>query len=559
MAMELKPLPPMIHRGTLLQLYEEMWLIRYFDEKVDEFFARGLIHGTTHLCVGQEATSAGAIAVLRPEDKITSTHRGHGHCISKGADVNRMMAELFARETGYCKGKGGSMHIADVEKGNLGANGIVGGGIPIAVGSALTSKMKGLGYVTFCFFGDGAANEGSFHESLNLASDWGIETGELTIHYDRMIARKDKVILQLRGGISQLMKHGGVDVIRGFGSVLPDRSVLVRTAEGERLLASKAVILATGSTPVVPPIPGAEDSGVHTSDTIFGLRDIPERLLIVGGGYIGVEFACMYSGLGSKVTVVEAASGILPSEDYDTAETLRKSLIKNGVKLLVASRVTSFRREGCILRTTVEGADGETLTIETEEAVVAVGRRPNISAISELNLQMNGHFVEVNDRMECSIPGFYAIGDLAGGWQLAHAASAEGLVAAANACGRLEKLDPRAMPRCIYTQPEIASVGFSVEEARERGYKVRVTVQRLAGTGKGMAMDARIGFIKLIADEVHGEILGVIMVGPHVTEMIAEAAAFIQLEGTVEELASLIHPHPTLSEGLMEAAQAWRG
>ncbi|NGQ96038.1 thiamine pyrophosphate-dependent dehydrogenase E1 component subunit alpha [Brevibacillus sp. SYP-B805] len=164
----------MITEAKLVELFHQMWLIRFFDEKVDEFFAKGMIHGTTHLCVGQEASAAGACAVLEERDKITSTHRGHGHCIAKGADVNRMMAELFGRETGYCRGKGGSMHIADVEKGNLGANGIVGGGIPIAVGSALTSKMKNLGYVTLCFFGDGASNEGSFHEAINLAAVWNL-------------------------------------------------------------------------------------------------------------------------------------------------------------------------------------------------------------------------------------------------------------------------------------------------------------------------------------------------------------------------------------------------
>ncbi|WP_188455012.1 thiamine pyrophosphate-dependent dehydrogenase E1 component subunit alpha [Virgibacillus oceani] len=165
---------PDISKDKLKDIYKEMWLIRYFDEKVDEFFAKGLIHGTTHLAVGQEASASGACAVLEDRDKITSTHRGHGHCIAKGADVNKMMAELFGRTTGYCKGKGGSMHIADVEKGNLGANGIVGGGIPLAVGSALTSHMKKLNYVTLCFFGDGASNEGSFHEALNLAAVWNL-------------------------------------------------------------------------------------------------------------------------------------------------------------------------------------------------------------------------------------------------------------------------------------------------------------------------------------------------------------------------------------------------
>lgn len=169
---QLVNLPSRVKETDLAGLLKQMWQIRFFEEKVDEFFAKGMIHGTTHLAVGQEASAVGSIAVLEDRDKITSTHRGHGHCIAKGAEVNRMMAELFGRTTGYCKGKGGSMHIADVEKGNLGANGIVGGGFSIATGAALTSKMRNEGYVVLCFFGDGASNEGSFHEAVNLASIW---------------------------------------------------------------------------------------------------------------------------------------------------------------------------------------------------------------------------------------------------------------------------------------------------------------------------------------------------------------------------------------------------
>ncbi|KYG70947.1 thiamine pyrophosphate-dependent dehydrogenase E1 component subunit alpha [Planococcus maritimus] len=169
---QLTNIPAHLKKTDLTHLLKQMWQIRFFEEKVDEFFAKGMIHGTTHLAVGQEASAVGSIAVLQERDKITSTHRGHGHCIAKGAEVNRMMAELFGRTTGYCKGKGGSMHIADVDKGNLGANGIVGGGFAIATGAALTSQMKNEGYVVLCFFGDGASNEGSFHEALNLASIW---------------------------------------------------------------------------------------------------------------------------------------------------------------------------------------------------------------------------------------------------------------------------------------------------------------------------------------------------------------------------------------------------
>jgi pyruvate dehydrogenase E1 component alpha subunit len=163
-----------MRRKNPVDLLYQMELIRSFEEKVEKLFQQGKIHGTMHLCIGQEATAVGACAVLEPRDKIISTHRGHGHCIAKDADIKRMMAELLGRETGYCKGKGGSMHIADLDMGNLGANGIVAAGLPIATGAALTSKMKNLGYVVVCFFGDGASNEGAFHESLNLAAIWDL-------------------------------------------------------------------------------------------------------------------------------------------------------------------------------------------------------------------------------------------------------------------------------------------------------------------------------------------------------------------------------------------------
>lgn len=170
----LDKLIPNFSKEKLIHLYKLMWDIRLFEEKIDELIKQGKLHGTTHLCIGQEACAVGSCAVLRKDDKITSTHRGHGHSIAKGADMKRMMAELFGKATGYCKGKGGSMHIADVENGNLGSNGVVAGGIPIAVGSALTAKMKKFDYVTLSFFGDGATNEGSFHEALNLAAIWNL-------------------------------------------------------------------------------------------------------------------------------------------------------------------------------------------------------------------------------------------------------------------------------------------------------------------------------------------------------------------------------------------------
>ncbi|WP_199616610.1 dihydrolipoyl dehydrogenase [Paenibacillus alkalitolerans] len=392
---------------------------------------------------------------------------------------------------------------------------------------------------------------------IEQAKSWGIETGEMMLDFAKMMERKDKVVRQLRSGVAALMKRGPVDVIHGFGTVRADKTVVVKQEDGEEAIRGGSVIVATGSAPVIPSIEGLKESGVLTSETVFDLTEVPKSILIVGGGIIGVEFACIFSNLGAEVTIVEAAERIVPSEDSDAANVLKKTLLKNGVKLLTSTKVVSFRREDGAMRAVLESANGERSEMKASHAVACIGRTPNVRAIEALNLRKNGPFVAVNARMETSIQGIYAAGDLVGGWQLAHAASAEGAVAAANACGCVRELDQRAVPRCIYTQPEIASVGIGEEEAKRRGFEVKTVVHCLSGTGKGMAMDIKQGFIKLIADVKYGEVVGVVMVGPHVTEMIAEASAFIHLEGTVEELASLIHPHPTLSESLMEAAQAW--
>jgi len=237
--------PPHITEEKLKSLYKEMWLTRYFDEKVDQFFAKGLIHGTTHLCVGQEPSASGSIAALKPEDKITSVHRGHGHCIAKGADVNKMMAELFGRVTGYCKGKGGSMHIADLELGNLGANGIVGGGIPLACGAALTSKMKNLGYVVLCFFGDGASNEGSFHEALNLASIWKLPVVFFCENNQYGMSGSVKEMTNIENIADRAVSYGipgkvvdGLDVIEIL-NVTYDAVERARNGEGPTLIEAK--------------------------------------------------------------------------------------------------------------------------------------------------------------------------------------------------------------------------------------------------------------------------------------------------------------------------------
>ncbi|EXX86917.1 acetoin dehydrogenase [Paenibacillus darwinianus] len=402
-------------------------------------------------------------------------------------------------------------------------------------------------------------NAAGMVETVRKAVEWGIGSDSITLEWSQMVAKQEKVVATLRGGIAGLLKANKVSHIRGWAKVVSAGVIEVSGTMGaETKVTSSKIILANGSKPFVPPIEGLEDVTYHTSDTIFDLDRIPNSLTIIGGGVIGVEFAAMFSALGTKVTVIEAAGRIVPMEDEAASRELAKALKKRNVTLLTGAKVTAAQPEAERAAVKVEQAGG-TSVIASDILLVAVGRQPNLSGLDALPLAMDGRFVQVNEHLETSIPNIYAVGDLIGGWQLAHVASAEGLVAAANASGRQEKIDYKVVPRCIYTHPEIASVGLTEAEARDRGLQVKVEIYSLQGNGKALSMDETGGFVKLVADEKYGEIIGVTMVGPHVTEMITTASAFIHLEGTVHEWANLIHPHPTVSESLNEAANGWLG
>lgn len=397
-------------------------------------------------------------------------------------------------------------------------------------------------------------------ESIKHAKNWGIETGELSFSLEKMIKRKDQVIKRLRTGIASLIKAGNIDHYNGFGEVTSKEKILVTMSNNnQQELKAENLVLATGSEPFLPPILGIDEVEVYTSDTIFDITEIPNSLLIIGGGIIGLEFACIFSSLNVDVTVVELADRIMPNEDKDATEVLQKSLKKKGITILTSTKVKQLSRDNQQKTVLIELKNGQTKQLTCNEVLVAVGRKPCLAGIEGLDLTMNGPFVAVNDRLETNFPNIYAVGDLVGGWQLAHVASAEGLVAAANVANQNEKIDYKVVPRCIYTSPEVASVGLTEDEAREKEFEVKIETYHNIGNGKALAMDEKEGFIKIIADKTYGEILGVVMVGPHVTEMISEASAFIYLEGTVDELAKMIHPHPTLAEGFFEAASSWLG
>lgn len=396
-------------------------------------------------------------------------------------------------------------------------------------------------------------------DQIRKASSWGIETGEVTVSLEKMMARKNQVITRLRTGITSLLKAGKIDLFQGFGEVNADKSIRVQIGEEVQTIQAGSIILATGSTPAVPPIPGLADVPFHTSDTIFDIEQVPESIAILGGGFIGVEFACIFASLGAKVTIVEMADRLIPLEDADASGVLSKSLRSKGVTLGTGLKVTSVTHTSEGIKVNAENTKGDTQTVSCEALLVAVGRKPNLSAFSQLKLELSGPFVKVDEFLETSVPGIFAAGDVIGGWQLAHAASAEGQTAAINAAGGREKVNDRAVPRCIYTHPEISSVGLSEEEAKARGYAVKTSVYQHNGNGKALASDESGGFTKLIAEETYGEVLGIVMVGPHVTEMIAAGTAFLSLEATVDDVAEMIYPHPTVSESLMEVAAKWLG
>lgn len=381
-------------------------------------------------------------------------------------------------------------------------------------------------------------------ETVGDARALGIRTEGRALDYAALAAFKERQVSLLRRGVESLEKAHGVEVVAGFGRLENANTLEV---EGRRLTARR-VILATGSQPALPPIPGAQDA--LTSDGVLSLTALPASLVIVGGGVIGMEFATLFSSLGVKVTVLEMLPDILPGVDARLSALLRRSLKRRRVDIINNARVTEI---GSTVRYEV---DGEPRTVQAERCAVCTGRRPQTQGIGleAVGVRTQRGHVCVNDRMETSVPGIYAVGDITGGPQLAHAASAQGLVAAANCAGLERSMQGRAVPACVYTRPEIACVGLDEQTARAQGRQVRTGVFDVAGNGRCAVMNERLGLCVVVADAQSDELLGAQIMAPRATDLIAEVAAVMRLHGTAEDLANTIHPHPTVSEIVMEAA-----
>jgi dihydrolipoamide dehydrogenase len=392
---------------------------------------------------------------------------------------------------------------------------------------------------------------------IKRAQSFGIETGKLGYDYAAMSRRKNDIVSKLRGGVEGLLKANKVTVFKGTASFVDRQHVTVTAADGtQTALETKSTIIASGSTSAVPGFLPKHER-VMESRAFLELTKLPASLLVLGGGVIGCEFACMAAQLGVKVTVVELLADILMMVDADVRNELRRHMEAMGIRVLTGKaleKVEATAKE-------VKGQFGDE-TLTADMLLVAVGRRPVTTELKLANVGITvskAGFIPVDDFGRTSAASIFAIGDVTGIAQLAHAATSQGVTAAENAVNPKKRKMEKLVPACIFTSPEIGSVGLTEQQAKEKGLTVKTGKFGFAHLGKAMAAGETNGFVKWVADASTGQLLGAHAVGLHATELISEATAAVRAELTAEELGRTIHCHPTLSETWMEAAHALLG
>ncbi|MGN0483638.1 MAG: dihydrolipoyl dehydrogenase [Lachnospiraceae bacterium] len=389
---------------------------------------------------------------------------------------------------------------------------------------------------------------------LQKSAQIGIHVAEASYNMEEIQKKKDDVIEQLRAGIAMLMKKNKVTVYEGYGCITSPHEVTVQ-GEETQVLETEKILIATGSVPAMPPIPGINLPNVVNSDDLLNKKEVYPRLAIIGGGVIGMEFASIYSALGCQVTVIEALDRILANMDKEIAQNLKMILKKRNVDIHTKAKVEEI----------TEGADGALICKYTEKEkmqevtvdgiLVAVGRRANTEGLfgEGVELSMERGKILVNENYQTSVPNIYAIGDVIGGIQLAHVASAEGTNAVAHMADAKPPINMQAIPGCVYTDPEIATVGITKEEAKEADIPVVCQKYSMSANGKSVLSNQERGFIKVVAEAESGKILGAQMMCARATDMISEFATAIANGLTLEEMRSVIRPHPTFSEAITEA------
>ena len=390
---------------------------------------------------------------------------------------------------------------------------------------------------------------------LKHAEDYGLKIKEYDKDFNAVVNRSRNVANTMSKGVNFLMKKNKIDVIIGHGTLLPGKKVLVQSENEEKEVSAEHIIIATGARARELTNLKPDGKKIIEYRKAMTLEKQPKKMVIVGSGAIGVEFAYFYNAMGTEVTIVEYQPRIVPVEDEDISKQMEKIFVKSGIKVLTSSEVKEVQENGKTLKVVIE-KDGKSSDIDADVVLSAVGIKANIENIGleELGVNVENDKIVVDSFYNTNVPGYYAIGDVTGGQSLAHVASAEGIICVEKIAGLdVDKLDYENIPGCTYSQPEIASVGLTELQAKEKGYELKVGKFPFTASGKAQASGTPDGFIKVIFDAKYGEWLGCHMIGSGVTDMIAEAVLGRKLETTGHEVLKSVHPHPTMSEAVMEA------
>jgi dihydrolipoamide dehydrogenase len=403
-------------------------------------------------------------------------------------------------------------------------------------------------------------------EKIGHADTLGITVGKPTIDMAKLQKWKGGVVTKLTSGVRTLLKGNGVEIFDGsarLGAAGPDgHRITITGAKGTQTIIAKNVVLATGSRPFEIPGFKTDQKRILDSTGALALESVPARMIVIGGGYIGLELGMVYAKFGTKVTVVEALPSILASMDKDCTQVVARKLKKMGVEVLLEAKAKSWEDKGDRAVLTVELKDGKAATIDTDVILVSVGRRPNSEdlGLAEAGVALDKRgYVIADDQLRTNVPGVYAIGDLIGGMMLAHKATKEGEVVAEIIAGHKAAMDVRTIPAVVFTDPEIASAGLTDEEARAKGHEVKIGKFPFAALGRALSVNDTEGFAKVVIDAKTEEILGVHIVGNGASDLISEAALAIEMGAVAQDLNLTVHPHPTLSEAVREAAAAALG
>lgn len=400
----------------------------------------------------------------------------------------------------------------------------------------------------------------SLYREIQESGRFGILVPEVGFDYGKILEYKEGTTKKLVQGVEQLMKSNGITFISGKGTLLPDRNVRVVSEASEMVIHGEKIILAAGSRPFILPVPGMELPGVLTSDELFQLKELPESLVMIGGGVIGVEFATVFAALGCKVTILEAMPRLVPNLDKEISQSLKMILKKRGVDIHTSAAVRGVTRDGDLCICTYVEKEKE-MTVTAQYVLCAAGRRPNTEGLfgDGVKPEMERGRVVVDERFQTTLEGVYAIGDLIKGMQLAHTASAQGIFVAEQLVGKEPSIDLSVVPSCVYTDPEIACVGLSEDAAKEQGLAVKTGKFIMSANGKSLITQEERGFIKIVAREETGEILGAQLMCARATDMVGELVTAVANKLTVRQLLKGMRAHPTYNEGIGEALEELEG